>query len=248
MAELDSAYAPQKQQIQTRIDQLPSYYQAQQQGVEQARVNAFNDINNRANARGMAYSGAPIQEQQVYTGERYAPALAGLANQQNDQTYGLQQALAQLGTQQMTYAQDIRSKEMQLDEARRQFDQQMAAQREAEARAAAAAAKSAASSGFGNLFGGGGQVAAAPQAAQPQQLGAPQDLNGWQSLLDALKRSGLNYGQAIGEVYKRYGMKEGDIKNGSVADQAFRNVFLAPTPGARMSVQSVLPSVYRTLK
>lgn len=174
MQELETAYAPQRQAVQERMNQLPGFYEAQRGGVETARTNAFQDITRQANARGMVYSGAPIQEQQRYVGERYLPALAQLSGQEGEQRFGLQQALNQLGERQLTYAQQIRTKEQELDEARRQFDAQLAAQREAEARAARAAAKAGAGGiSLGGLGGGGNSnQAAAPAAGQatPQQI------------------------------------------------------------------------------
>ena len=222
MAELETAYAPQKQAVQQRMDQLPGYYQAQREGTETAKSNAFQDITRQANARGMVYSGAPIQEQQRYVGERYLPALAQLSGQEGEQRYGLQQALGQLGTQQLTYAQQIRQKEMELDEARRQFDAQLAAQREAEARAAAASAKSAAAGSGGislGSLGGGNTQQQAATAAAPSAPTRSQDLR---DMLISLKRTGLNYGQAASQFEGRYGK----IPSGSAADLAFRAVFL----------------------
>lgn len=196
--ELETAYAPQRQAVQERMNQLPGYYQAQREGADVARTNAFADITRQANARGVVYSGAPIQEQQRYVGERYLPALAQLSGQEGEQRFNLQQALNQLGERQLTYAQGIRQKEMELDEARRQFDAQMAAQREAEARAAAAAAKAAA--GF-NLGGGGG----APQ----QQQQAPtvravynNELNNLVSLLNSKKAP--SYEQAVDTLVGKF--------------------------------------------
>lgn len=174
MQELETAYAPQRQAVQERMGQLPGYYEAQRAGVDTARTNAFQDITRQANARGVVYSGAPIQEQQRYVGERYLPALAQLSGQEGEQRFGLQQALNQLGERQLTYAQQIRTKEQELDEARRQFDAQLAAQREAEARAARAAARAGAGGiSLGGLGGGGNRnQAAAPAAGQatPQQI------------------------------------------------------------------------------
>jgi len=131
MQELESAYAPQKKQYQEQISALPSYYQAQAAGLEQARQNAYQDIVRRANARGVVYSGAPIQEQQVYTGERYLPALAGLRQQEGTQTFNLQQALGKLGETQRLRAEEIRQQELNREEVARQA--------EANRRAAAAA-------------------------------------------------------------------------------------------------------------
>lgn len=129
--ELESAYAPQKTQIQEQISALPSYYQAQAAGLEQARQNAYADIVRRANARGVAYSGAPIQEQQVYTGERYLPALAGLRQQEGTQTFNLQQALGKIGETQRLRAEEIRQQELNREEAARQAELNRQAQERA---------------------------------------------------------------------------------------------------------------------
>tara|TARA_R110000868_G_scaffold59901_4_gene183665 strand:+ start:419 stop:1240 length:822 start_codon:yes stop_codon:yes gene_type:complete len=147
MQELEAAYAPQKKQYQEQISALPSYYQAQTAGLEQARQNAFQDIVRRANARGVVYSGAPIQEQQVYTGERYLPALANLSQQEGTQTFNLRQALNKIGETQRLSAEGIRQQELNREEAARQA--------EANRRAAAAAY-----GGFGSMGGGDN----APQA------------------------------------------------------------------------------------
>ena len=58
MQELETAYAPQRQAVQERMNQLPGFYEAQRGGVETARTNAYQDITRQANARGMVYSGA----------------------------------------------------------------------------------------------------------------------------------------------------------------------------------------------
>lgn len=221
MAELETAYAPQKQAVQERMNQLPGYYEAQRAGAETARSNAFQDITRQANARGVVYSGAPIQEQQRYVGERYLPALAQLSGQEGEQRYGLQQALGQLGERQLSYAQQIRQKEMELDEARRQFDTQLAAQREAETRAARAAASSGAGGmNLGSLLGGGGGGNNRQQA--PAAPSAPTRFQDLRDMLISLKRTGLNYGQAASQFEQRYGR----VPSGSAADLAFRAVFL----------------------
>jgi len=170
MQELETAYAPQRQAVQERMNQLPGFYEAQRAGAETARQNAYQDITRQANARGVVYSGAPIQEQQRYTGERYLPALAQLSGQEGEQRFGLQQALNQLGERQLTYAQQIRQKEMELDEERRRFDLQMQAQKEAEVRAARAAAAAGAGLRFNNNDKTPNAPAPAAGQATPQQI------------------------------------------------------------------------------
>jgi hypothetical protein len=200
MQELETAYAPQRQAVQERMNQLPGFYEAQRGGVETARTNAYQDITRQANARGMVYSGAPIQEQQRYTGERYLPALAQLSGQEGEQRFGLQQALNQLGERQLTYAQQIRTKEQELDEARRQFDAQLAAQREAEARAAKAAARAGAGGiSLGGLGGGGQKAGPAPSVRQVYD----QSVQQLEGLLKG--RNAPSYEQAVDTMVSKFG-------------------------------------------
>lgn len=198
MTELETAYAPQRQAVQERMNQLPGFYEAQRGGVETARTNAYQDITRQANARGMVYSGAPIQEQQRYTGERYLPALAQLSGQEGEQRFGLQQALNQLGERQLTYAQQIRSKEQELDEERRRFDAQLAAQRESEARAARAAA----SAGAGLRLGGGGGGGQNAPAATVRQV-YDQSVQQLEGLLKG--RNAPSYEQAVDTMVSKFG-------------------------------------------
>ena len=223
-SELDTVYAPQRQAVQQRINELPSYYEAQRAGAETARQNAYADITRQANARGVVYSGAPIQEQQRYTGERYLPALAQLSGQEGEQRYGLQQALGQLNERQMSYAQQIREKELQLDEARRQFDAQMAAQREAEARAARAAAAQAA--GIGGLLGGGGG-GAQPQRAAATQAPAQTDA---QRVVQLARQSLGGGNQSWGAVadYIEKKILGRKIETGSDIDRVLQSIYAAP--------------------
>ena len=92
--ELDSVYAPQRQQVQQQIDAMPAYYAAQSAGLDQAKTNAFSDITAGANARGMVYSGMPIKEQATYVGTKYLPALAGLQQQELNREEQARQAEA----------------------------------------------------------------------------------------------------------------------------------------------------------
>lgn len=226
MAELETAYAPQKQAVQERMNQLPGYYEAQRAGAETARSNAFQDITRQANARGVVYSGAPIQEQQRYVGERYLPALAQLSGQEGEQRYGLQQALGQLGERQLTYAQQIRQKEMELDEERRRFDLQMQAQREAEARAARAAAAAGAGGGLPFLNRNQNQGAPDPAEAIRGMANNPNPYVWHDFLRDANKTffgGKANYGQLAKWVESNLGAK---INSGTAADLALRNIFL----------------------
>ena len=86
---LDSIYAPQTQFIQSQIDQLPQYYNAQKASIEQAKVNAFRDIGDTAQKRGMFFSGFQPAENARYLGEKYLPGLMEVDNQMNRERQGL---------------------------------------------------------------------------------------------------------------------------------------------------------------
>lgn len=221
MQELEAAYAPQKKQYQEQISALPSYYQAQTAGLEQARQNAFQDIVRRANARGVVYSGAPIQEQQIYTGERYLPALANLSQQEGTQTFNLRQALNKIGETQRLAAEQIRQQELNREEAARQA--------EANRRAAAAAG-----GGFNlsDLFGPNQQpqAAAGPDWSQAV-LGVARSAGTnpwvWSDLIKDIRKNvfggGGNWGEVAGFIENALG---GKIGSGTAADLALRGIYL----------------------
>lgn len=77
-ADLGNIYDPQTKLVQSQIDQLQPQQDAQQASLDQAKVNAFKDITNSANAKGMLFSGVPIDQQATYTGTKYLPAVANL--------------------------------------------------------------------------------------------------------------------------------------------------------------------------
>lgn len=225
MQELETAYAPQRQAVQERMNQLPGFYEAQRGGVETARTNAYQDITRQANARGMVYSGAPIQEQQRYTGERYLPALAQLSGQEGEQRFGLQQALNQLGERQLTYAQQIRSKEQELDEERRRFDLQIQAEREAELRAAKAAARGGGGGGLNlnSLLGPNNQNPQAAAAANVQVNPLKEAQNVVRQARQALGGGNQSWGAVANYIQKNMGV--GQIQTGSVLDQVLNSIY-----------------------
>lgn len=76
--QLGSVYDPQTQLVQSQIDQLPTQQAAQQASLDQAKVNAFKDITNSANSKGVLFSGVPVDQQSTYVGTKYLPAVANL--------------------------------------------------------------------------------------------------------------------------------------------------------------------------
>lgn len=82
---LGAVYDPQTSLINTQIAQLQPQQDAQQSALDQAKVNAFRDIDTSANAKGVLFSGFSPDEQARYVGTKYLPAVANLkATYQNN--------------------------------------------------------------------------------------------------------------------------------------------------------------------
>ncbi len=69
-------YQPQTNLIQSQIDALPGQEQATLSSLDQAKVNAFRDIGESANAKGVLFSGFTPDQQAQYIGTKYLPAYA----------------------------------------------------------------------------------------------------------------------------------------------------------------------------
>lgn len=96
MAELEPATSAQTSLIQKKQAGLGAKYGAQVAGLDAAKANTFNTINNQATGRGMAFSGIPLDEQSVYLSEKYLPARAGLVMQENEESMALEGDLADI--------------------------------------------------------------------------------------------------------------------------------------------------------
>lgn len=158
---LNSAYQPQRDLYQSQIANVGQQTQGQISGLNQQEQNAFTDIKNQANNNGMFYSGAPVQEQQKYVGGTYLPALANLQNNANNQTYGLQQALAGVGVNQTNAAQGIYQNQVSQDQQQNYYNQQLAMQN---------AQNQYMRTMYGGMSGGGGGTATAAAAPATNPL------------------------------------------------------------------------------
>lgn len=116
IAGLAPVYDPQVQTIQQQQAQLPAQEAAQQAGLDTAKTNAFGDITNQANARGVLYSGTPIDAQNKYVGATYLPAVANLKANTNAEQFKLTDAINEANAQRYTQAQGILSQQQQNDE------------------------------------------------------------------------------------------------------------------------------------
>lgn len=153
LSELDSVYNPQIDSIRQKQAMLPGQVQAEEQGLQAKQQTAFGDILSGARRRGLGFSGIPLGEQARYTADNYLPALARLKQSAREQAKSLEDAILGINERRQAQGQSIYQFEQQAAEQRRQFDEQMRAQREQAARAAAAASSFAPSLGMG---GGGG--------------------------------------------------------------------------------------------
>lgn len=137
IASLGPAFDPQVKNQQDQIDAIPGQVATAKQGVEAAKTNAFKQIDNGANRRNMLFSGVPIDEQYTYTGEKYAPALAGIEDNANSARYKLIGSINDINSQRYTSALNQRNtdvaNENSLNEQKRQFDTNVALQRETNA-------------------------------------------------------------------------------------------------------------------
>ena len=231
--ELDPSYAPSRNTIQGQIKGLPGQTATQLEGLQATADQSRQDILNQARSRGLGFSGIPIAEQTKYDATTYKPAVANLYAQQNQAQTSLQEALNTLNREQRTTAQGLRQQYLdrdlqksQLLEQRRQFNENLAFQRE-QARQQAAATAAAASAGLGAYLSGGGgsgsdKPANVPQAVQrgdkgynftdargnPISAAAFSKLTGtpFRTLLEQMARSGdAGAKRALGFVGNDYG-------------------------------------------
>lgn len=120
---LSDIYDPQNSLVQQQIAALPGQFAPQYSALDQAKVNAFKDIDNSANAKGMLFSGFSPDQQAQYVGTKYLPARAALASQQQQQQFSLQDQLNKIMAARATQTQGIIA-----DQTKAEIEQQKADQ------------------------------------------------------------------------------------------------------------------------
>lgn len=146
IAELNPTYKPQIQSIKKQQSLIPQQTQAAESALNAKKDQAYEDILSGARRRGLGFAGIPLGEQAKYAATDYAPALANLRFQGQQQAMSLQDAILGIRERRDTAALNIRESER----ARRFQAQQAAKDRRFQARQNAL---SRASSG-----GGGGYI------------------------------------------------------------------------------------------
>lgn len=205
LASLDPAYAPQRTLYQQQQALIPGQTAQARAGLDVAKGNAFRDVNNNANSKGLAFSGIPVGEQTRYVGEKYLPAVANLENDAQKQTFTLSQALAQLESDKRLKATDTQNDQQKT------LDAYLESERDRQFKAQQAALDRAASGGGGGLTAGQMLAEQNRQAAQYKANvfksgnynftgpnGAPISMYSYSqatgnSMLDLLRNSGSKY-------------------------------------------------------
>lgn len=90
---LNSAYNPQRDVIKAEITNNPKQFDPERQATEQAKKNAFRDIDLSANRKGILFSGFSPEQQMQYTGTTYLPKMADIERRQNQRRLSLEEAL-----------------------------------------------------------------------------------------------------------------------------------------------------------
>lgn len=185
ISELNPTYDPQIKSLRERQGLIPGQVAEEEKGLQAKQEQAFGDILGGARHRGLGFSGIPLSEQARYTSTEFLPALARLRQQGKEQAMSLEDAILGITERRNTLAQQLRQQEVDRAEQIRQFNEQMAFNREqaaAQERASMAAAGGGFSPSFGGLDFGGGVGGAATGSAQMQQRNGGgfnfQDANG----------------------------------------------------------------------
>lgn len=158
IADYAPAYTDSLAVLDKRRAAIPAQFQAQRMGLEAAKVQGFNQINNQATGRGMSFSGVPLNEQANYLSTQYLPGMQQLTFQENDANLALDSALAAINKERRLAAMDVRTQQQASLEKYLAEERQMAWEREkfnAEIALQRASLAARSSGGGGGSSGGG---------------------------------------------------------------------------------------------
>lgn len=116
LTELNSVYDPQRSSYNQQITALDPQQQAEQRGLEATKQDAFSQITDQANRRGLFYSGIPVAEEQKYTGSTYLPSVANLRAKYTQQKFNLQDAISKITADQYNQAYGVRQGELNTEQ------------------------------------------------------------------------------------------------------------------------------------
>lgn len=165
LSELDSSgYSNQVNTLKKKQSEIPNAVRIEEGALDAKKDQAYGDILNGARRRGtgVAFGGIPLGEQAKYAATEYMPALARLKQSGREQALSLEDAINQIYDKRNAFGYQIKQGEDQLFESRRQFDTNLAFQREQALEQSRQAARAAAAASFSPSLGGlgGGQTPA----------------------------------------------------------------------------------------
>ncbi len=196
LAEVTAQSDPQRKTVLNQISQLPQQQAAQESALAARKDQAYEEILGGARRRGLGFSGIPLGEQAKYAATEYAPAVANLKSSMNDRQSTLEAALASIGSNNYATAQDIFNADRTFAEQQRQFNENLAFQRQQAAQQAAASAGS--NNALSSLFGGGTGVAGA-STAKPVPIDANKQ-NLYNQVKNMLGRMGKDQQSVLREI------------------------------------------------
>lgn len=130
IAGLNQAYQPQVDILNTERGGLGAKYDSQRTALDAQKVHGFNTINDNANAKGLAFSGIPMDEQANYLSTQYLPGMQKLTTQQNEDDLALQKSLASINSEKVLKATDLRRQQQTAYETYLENERQRAFQAE----------------------------------------------------------------------------------------------------------------------
>lgn len=109
MAELNPSIQGQTDVINKQKAANAATFDAQRSALEGAKTKGFNQINEQATGRGMAFSGIPLNEQANYLADKYLPGIQAANAQQNADSLAYDKQIADLGANVFNKAFDTRN-------------------------------------------------------------------------------------------------------------------------------------------
>lgn len=126
LAELNTVYEPQIQNIRAQQSIIPQQTEADIASARAAQSQAYENILSGARQRGLAFSGIPLSEQAKYASSVFAPAVLAAQQRGREQALGLEQAILGIQEKRGTLAQQLRQQEQQQAEQVRQYNADLA--------------------------------------------------------------------------------------------------------------------------
>lgn len=212
LAEVTARSDPQRNIVLGQISSLPTQQAADETSLGARKDQAYEDITSGARRRGLGFSGIPLGEQAKYAATEYAPALANLKTSYSGRKATLESALADIGRTDYSSAYDMFNHERSFEEQQRQFNENLAFQRQQAAAQQAAARSSSPSPSFG----GGPQAQGDPLKLKAQSDVAnllSKDAARIQRELNAIAQSasyGNTYDKLKLQLLQAYGYKPGN--------------------------------------